>query len=384
MSRKKTYETFREARSNAGAISRMLDIFRATEPGIIIETPEQAETINEIVAFSVSEDARNIGPRWMGVRPEVVVTTFTEYPQEYRLVKASKNTKSNGSVSITYTEPVEGDGDWDGVNGKALPYGDPIDCPDDVLEPIPKSKANKNLGASMQTKFMTKSSPDKICMTLLKSIYDFDSQKRTRKNLCRQVFEKLLDFQNILCRLQNELTFSETRLVVTGLGIVLLVPPHFASDIPDELKESLFHIKWNRPHKTYWRETIRSYVHDKPMYMDTDESGNPIVGISDNELERCVSAVTGMTKARGESALLMCVPKFGKIDVPNPSLTKNHSRSQATVLSCTIPTLTIWSVVCKFSRSISKRKLHVQLPKHSIWSTRKSYGYPRSWTTRYR
>ena len=50
--------------------------------------------------------------------------------------------------------------------------------------------------------------------------------------------------------------------------------------------------------------------------MDKDKNGNPIVGISDNDLERCVSAVTGMTKARGESALLMCVSKLGKIDVP--------------------------------------------------------------------
>ena len=113
MSKQKTYETFREARSNSDATSRMLDIFRATEPGIIMETPEMAETINEIVRFSVSEDARNIGPRWMGVRPEVIVTSFTEYPQEYRLVKASKNTKSDGSVSLTYTEPVEGNGDYD-------------------------------------------------------------------------------------------------------------------------------------------------------------------------------------------------------------------------------------------------------------------------------
>ena len=76
MSKQKTYETFREARSNSDATSRMLDIFRATEPGIIMETPEMAETINEIVRFSVSEDARNIGPRWMGVRPEVIVTSL--------------------------------------------------------------------------------------------------------------------------------------------------------------------------------------------------------------------------------------------------------------------------------------------------------------------
>ena len=90
MSTNKTYESFREARSNSDAISRMQDAFRAIEPCITIETPEMAETINEIVRYSVTEDARNIGPRWMGVRPEVIVTSFTEYPQEYRLVKASR------------------------------------------------------------------------------------------------------------------------------------------------------------------------------------------------------------------------------------------------------------------------------------------------------
>ena len=72
-----------------------------------------AETINEIVRYSVTEDARNIGPRWMGVSPEGYRYFVYEYPQEYRLVKASRNTKSNGQVSLTYTEPVEGNGDYD-------------------------------------------------------------------------------------------------------------------------------------------------------------------------------------------------------------------------------------------------------------------------------
>ena len=47
--------------------------------------------------------------------------------------------------------------------------------------------------------------------------------------------------------------------------------------------------------------------------MDKDKNGNPIVGISDNDLERCVSAVTGMTKARGESALLCACPSLARL-----------------------------------------------------------------------
>ena len=317
MSKQKTYETFREARSNSDATSRMLDIFRATEPGIIMETPEMAETINEIVRFSVSEDARNIGPRWMGVRPEVIVTSFTEYPQEYRLVKASKNTKSDGSVSLTYTEPVEGNGDYDegSMHAKALPYGDPVDCNEELLEPIPKSKAVKTLGASQQVKFSHKATAERICMTVLKSIYDFDSQKHGRGRIYVIKFsENYLTFKTFCAMIAERIDFFRNQ-AVTGLGIVLLVPSNY-DKLPDSLRESLFSVKWSRPHKTYWRETIRSYVQTKPLLMDKDKNGNPIVGISDNDLERCVSAVTGMTKARGESALLMCVSKLGKIDVP--------------------------------------------------------------------
>lgn len=318
MSNNKTYESFREARSNSDAISRMLDIFRATEPGIIIETPEMAETINEIVRFSVTEDARNIGPRWMGVRPEVIVTSFTEHPQEYRLVKASRNTKSNGQVSLTYTEPVEGNGDYDEETmlSKPVPYGDPVDCAEGILELIPKSVSRKVLGANQQVKFRNKADPESICMTVLKSIYEFDSQKHGRGRIHVLKFsENWLTFKTFCAMLAEKIDYFRNQQV-TGMGIVLLVPPGF-DKTPDSLREGLFSIKWSRPHKTYWRQTIQAYVANKPeIKMDVDDSGNPISGISASELERCVSAVTGMTKARGEAALLMCVSKHSKIDVP--------------------------------------------------------------------
>ena len=110
------------------------------------------------------------------------------------------------------------------------------------------------------------------------------------------------------------MTTSETRLL---LALVSLCSSHQDLTRCQTLSASALTIKWSRLHKTYWRQVIRSYVANKPdIKMDVDDKGNPISGISANELERCVSAVTGMTKARGEAALLMCVSKHGKFDVP--------------------------------------------------------------------
>ena len=313
MSTKQTYESFREGRPNAAATTRLLDLFQATECGVIIETPEMVETTNEIVRLSVSPEARNIAPRWLGQRPEVVVTTFASYPQEYRFVKGSQTKRADGSNAITFTEPIEGDGDYAaGDTAKTLPYGDPIDCHEDLMEPIPKTAGTKVLGAQQRIKFQAKADAERICMTLLKSILDFDSQKNGRGRIyVVQASDNYLGFKTFVEMLREKIDYFRNQ-AVTGMGIVLLVPTGF-DKMPEALKESFFSIKWERPHKTYWRQTINQFVQAKQMLMDEDSNGKPIPGISSTNLERCVSAVTGMTKARGEAALLMCVAKHSEI-----------------------------------------------------------------------
>jgi len=313
MSTQQTYQTFEEGQLNAAGISRMADLLSCTEVLKVIETPEMIETTNEIVRFSVTPEARNLGPRWMGQRPEVVVTTFSNYPQEYRLVRGTETRRSDGQASITYTEPIEGDGDYaPGDNAKALPYGDPVDCDEQVLEPVPKSAGNKVLGAQQRIKFRAKLDAENICTTMLKSILEFDSSKNGRGRLyVIQAADNFLSFKTFVEMVREKVDFHRNQSV-TGIGIILLVPTGF-DKMPEALKESAFSIKWERPHKTYWRQVIQSFVAAKQMLMDEDKNGNATVGISDKNLERCVSAVTGMTKARGEAALLMCVAKHSKI-----------------------------------------------------------------------
>ena len=313
MSDKPVYESFREGRPNAAATARVLDLFGATECGVIIETPEMVETTNEIVRLSVSPEARDIAPRWMGQRPEVVVTTFASYPQEHRFVKGTQTKKSDGSTAITFTDPIDGDGDYaDGDVAKTLPYGDPIDCHEDLMEPIPKSAGTRTLGAKQRIKFQAKADPERICMTLLKSMLDFDSQKNGRGRIyVVEAAHNYLGFKVFVEMLREKIDYFRKQQV-TGLGIILLVPSGF-DKMPEALKESFFSVKWERPHKTYWRHQINDFVRAKQMLMDEDSNGNPTVGISSQNLERCTSAVTGMTKARGEAALLMCVAKHNEI-----------------------------------------------------------------------
>ena len=325
MSNQKTYQNFREDRPNKKATERVLELLRATEAGIVIETPEMVETTNELVRLSVMPEARDIGPKWMGKRPEVVVASFASYAQEHRFVKATLTKKSDGSQGVTYTDPIEGDGDFAlGDNAKALPYGDPIDVDEGILETIPKSSGTKTLGANMRVKFQAKADPERICMSLLKSILDFDSQKNGRGRIyVLQAAHHFLGLKTAVEMLREKIDYHRNQLV-TGIGIVLLVPSGY-DKMPDALKESFFTVKWERPHKTYWRNTINGYVHQMKMLMDEDDNGNPIVGISDINLERCTSAVTGMTKARGEAAVLMCVAKYNKI-VPEIILREKSSQ----------------------------------------------------------
>lgn len=309
----KTYTTFTEGRPNAAATTRILELLRATEPGIIIETPEMVETLNEIVRLSVTPAARDIGPKWLKERPEIVRVSFTSYPQEVRFVKGDQITRGDGTTITTFTEPIDGNGDYvQGQPARAIPYGDPIDCSDDILEPIPKSSATKVLGASQRVRFARKTDAENICMTFLKSMWDFDSNKNGRGRIyVVEAADNFLGFKPAVEMLREKIDYFRNQ-ATTGLGIILLVPSGYDS-MPEALKESFFRIKWERPHKTFWRTQIKSYVQAKKLLMDEDSNGKPTAGISSNNLERCVSAVTGMTKARGEAALLMCVAKYGLI-----------------------------------------------------------------------
>ena len=114
-----------------------------------------AETVSEITRLAATSEARDIAPRWLNERPEVVRVSFSNYPQELRVIKPSKTKLSNGNTAVTFTEPIEGDGDFNPMHGdaKVMPYGDPIDCDDNILEPIPKNSSKKSLGASQRVKF---------------------------------------------------------------------------------------------------------------------------------------------------------------------------------------------------------------------------------------
>ena len=314
MSTDNTYQLFEEKRANIASTTRILELLRATEPGIIIETPELAETVSEITRLAATADARKIAPRWLGERPEVVRVTFSNYPQELRVIKPSKTKLSNGKTAVTFTEPIEGDGDFNPMHGdaKVMPYGDPIDCNEDILEPIPKSAGNKTLGASQRVKFPARANAEHISMTFLQSLETFDSQKNGRGRIyVLEGADNFLGWKTMVEMLREKIDYFRTQHV-TGLAIILLVPIGY-DKLPDSLKESFFSMKWERPHKTHWRELIRSFADAKNMAMDEDKDGNPIPGLSEQNLERCVSAVTGMTKARGEAALLMCAAKHNKI-----------------------------------------------------------------------
>jgi ATP-dependent 26S proteasome regulatory subunit len=314
MSNDKEYQDFEEKRANIASTSRILELLRATEPGIIIETPELAETVSEITRLAATSEARNIAPRWLGERPEVVRVTFSNYPQELRVIKPSVTTLSNGKTVVTFTEPIEGDGDFNPMHGdaKVMPYGDPIDCEDTILEPIPNSVARKTLGASQRVKFPARANAEHISMTFLQSLENFDSQKHGRGRIyVLEGADNFLGWKTMVEMLREKIDYFRTQHV-TGLAIILLVPLGF-DKMPDALKESFFSMKWERPHKTHWRNQIRKFAQAKKMHMDEDKDGNPIEGLSDKNLERCVSAVTGMTKARGEAALLMCAAKYNKI-----------------------------------------------------------------------
>lgn len=314
MSQDIKYQSFVEKRANISNTSRILQLLSATEPGIIIETPEMAETVSEIVRLAATQEARNIAPKWLGERPEVVRVSFSNYPQELRVIEPTITKLANGKQTVTYTNPIEGDGDFNPMDGnaKVMPYGDPVDVPENFLEPIPKTAHTKILGASQRVKFRARADPESIIMTFLESLDEFDSQKNGRGRIyVVEAAENMLTLKTMVEMLREKIDMFRNQQT-TGLGIILLVPLGF-DKMPDSIKESFFSIKWERPHKTHWREQIKSFAQAKNMVMDEDSNGNPIVGLSAKNLERCTSAVTGMTKARGEAALLMCTAKYNKI-----------------------------------------------------------------------
>jgi hypothetical protein len=324
MTQQDSFKTFSEENANIAASERMLELLAATEPGIIIETAEPTDTVNDIVRMAT--EARGMAPKWGNERPEVVVTTFASFPQEYRLVTGQETARDDGTVGVTYTTPVEGNGDYDPSNPgghKIVPYGDPVDCPEDVLEPISKT-GNKIMGATQKPKFRAKASAETICMTVLESIENFDSLKNGRGRIyvisAADNFLSLKTFSEML----RERIDRCRNIHVTGIAIVLLVPPGF-DKTPDALKECMFTIKWTRPNKTYWRSQVRLFAYAKQMLMDSDKDGNPIPGVSPKEMERCVSALAGMTRARGEAAILICATKHNKI-VPEAILAEKASQ----------------------------------------------------------
>tara|TARA_R100000426_G_scaffold31997_3_gene26290 strand:+ start:9053 stop:10945 length:1893 start_codon:yes stop_codon:yes gene_type:complete len=325
MSKKIDYKSFSDPNGNADGVARISSLVGATETTMLIRTPAQIDTTNEIVTLAVTEAARNFGPKWQKERPQVIVTSFTSAPQEYRLIKGERTTRPDGSSAMSFTTPVEGNGDYDWANdqGKVMPYGDPIDCNDEFLEDIPKS-AHKVLGATKRVKFGVTMNAEAIAQTLMKSITDFDSAKEGRGRIyVVQGAENFLGFTTFNEHIRKQTEYYRN-IYVNGIAIILLVPPSY-TDTPDCLKEVAFTIDWKRPNKTYWRETIQDYVNIKQMKMDQDDKGNPIVGISPQELERCVSANAGMTRARGEASLLICVSEHSKI-IPEVILKEKASQ----------------------------------------------------------
>ena len=65
MSTDNQYQVFEEKRANVASTTRILKLLRATEPGIIIETPEMAETVSEITRLAATSEARDIAPKWL-------------------------------------------------------------------------------------------------------------------------------------------------------------------------------------------------------------------------------------------------------------------------------------------------------------------------------
>ena len=150
-------------------------------------------------------------------------------------------------------------------------------------------------------------------MTFLQSVEEFDSQKNGRGRIYPVAgADNYLGFKTFVEMLREKIDYFRNQHV-TGLAIILLVPIGLTNAVT--LKESFFTLKWERPHKTHWRNLIRKLsAAAKNMHMDEDKDGNPIQGLfMDGNLERCTSAVTGMTKARGEAALLVCAASHNKI-----------------------------------------------------------------------
>ena len=317
-----------EGHPNQEVLARMTTLLRSTELGILIETPEPVDTINEIVRWAITEPAKNLGLKWGNERPEIITSSFISYPQEYRLLAGEQITKSGGTMGVTYKTPVEGNGDFDPANPgghKVLAYGNPVDIDDPrYLEDIPEETLGRIPGATKQCTFAAKMNADGVLKTLLKSMRDFNSTTNERGRIyVIRAAEQFLSFTPFV-EMVSEIIDYCRHSVTNGLGIVLLVPSNY-TQLPNSLKEGIFTNKWSRPNKSYWRQTISSFVNNKQIKMDVNNKGEPIPGISQIELERVATALSGLTRGRGEAA---CLASYTACSIIDTNIILNEKRSQ--------------------------------------------------------
>ena len=64
MSKKIDYKSYSDPNGNADGVARISTLIGATEPTMLIKTPAQVDTTNEIVKLAITEAARNFGPKW--------------------------------------------------------------------------------------------------------------------------------------------------------------------------------------------------------------------------------------------------------------------------------------------------------------------------------
>ena len=308
-------QTYTEQDPNAGVIARITNLLKSTEVGIVIETPTQVDPLHSLAHWACTEQARKLGPRWNNARPEIVVASFSDFTTEVRLMKPEVVKGSGGTKVITYTTPVDGtESDFNPTMGyKPLPYGDPIDVDSKLLEDVPIVDQANHPGAKKRAIFEARQNPEAIMNSLLKSINNFSESANGRGRIyVVQSAERFL----------NATTFAEmTRSIIDkcrnvlpkALGIVFLVPPGYDA-FPHCLRESMFTMEWKHPHKDYWRKQASKYIEGRKIKMLQNDKGEMVPGIDRQDLETLATSLAGLTRARGEAAILMSYTKTGVID----------------------------------------------------------------------
>jgi len=308
-------QTYIEEDPNAAVLARIMNLLKSTEVGIVIETPTQVDPVHSLVRAACTEQARKLGPRWNNARPEIVVSSFSDFPTEYRLMRPDTINGPGGQKMLTYTTPVDGtEPDFNpGMGHKPYPYGDPIDVDSKLLEDVPSMDQANHPGAKKRAIFEARQNPEAIMNSLLKSINNFTESVNGRGRIyVVQSAERYL----------NATTFSEMvrsiidkcrNVLPKALGIVFLVPPGF-DQFPSCLRESMFTMEWKHPNKDYWRQTTSRYIDGKQIKMLKSPNGEMVPGITPEDRETLATSLAGLTRARGEAAILMSYTKTGVID----------------------------------------------------------------------